>query len=110
MTGAQDCKTDNMPGSFAHAVEVHTTPSQAYIDLDTWAKRRALLWPRPQPEDVDLMDSNFVAFHSSLKRMMQLTHGLLVQSTAFDLHEAIAPCCTFADMDDSSSEDDCDIK
>lgn len=47
--------------------------------------------------DTDILDWEFIDFHRALREHMLDNFGVLAESEAFDLHEAIAPCVRIHD-------------
>ena len=88
-------------------------PGQRMVDIEAWAPPRVfseLTGSRPEAcaDETDILDHAFVAFHRSLRAFMMDRYGLMIDSEAFDLHAAIAPCISLScgsAMDASCIED-----
>lgn len=100
-----------MRRSYAYAVDAAIgRPEPRCISLDDWVPPqipRALPAPsmRCDPLTVDIMDHNFVAFHSCLREYMMDEYGLLRHSLAVDLHDAISPAISFRDTPQALVDD-----
>lgn len=94
-----------MGPTYAGALEtvIPGNVTKVEIDIHEWHPRPGIvdgIDNAGREDEPDILDSAFVQFHSDLRDLFMMQHGLLARSGARDLYLAIAPCIRFTERTD----------
>jgi hypothetical protein len=86
--------------TYARAIDSRAeAPGTRSVGIEEWTPPHALAAAdrvnrNDRRHHPDILDNDFITFHRCLREFMMDEYGLLSESEAFHLHEAIAPCIT----------------